>query len=151
MYKQGHCYSERGMQQTVMVFKAALFKDWARARHYSQLQWHGTIGQTEAINYFLTCILAFGKEKWQKLLSRCVSHSVSCKHLCLSPGRENSSTFLPRSAAASLWSQQSRAGVWIALLWSPVKRWKRFLYQMGKYRGIDGGEIRGNSALTGMA
>lgn len=149
-YKQGHCCSERWTQQTGIVFKAALFKDWAGARHYLQLQWHRIIVQKEAINGFLKCSLVFGKETWQKLLSGCVSHSVSYKLLCLPPGREISSTPLPTSAAASLQSQQSRATVWSALLWSPLRTWKRFLYQMGKYKETDGGEIPGNSGLTRM-
>lgn len=77
--------------------------------------------QMEAINSFLQSSLAFGKEKWQKLLSRCVSHSVSCKLLHLPPGRESSSSLLPSSAAASLQPWQSRAGFYVALLWSSVK------------------------------
>lgn len=139
-YKQGPFCSKRWMQQTGIVFQVALFKDWAGTRHYSQPQWHETIVQEEAINSFLMGNLTSEKEKWQKLLRGCGSHSASCKLLHLSPGRENLSFLLPRQATASLESQQSRAGVWIAPLWPPVVGWKRFLYQMSKYRGIDGGE-----------
>lgn len=89
------------------------------------------------INGFLKGSLAFGKEKWQKLQSGCVSHGVSCKFLHLSPGGENLSMLLPRSAAASLQSQQSRAGVWVALLGSTVREWKRFLYT----RWVSTGEL----------
>lgn len=38
-----------------------------------------------------------------------------------------------------------------ALLWSLDREWMRFLYQMEKYREINGGDIPGNSVLAGIA